>query len=333
MRNFLIGTTLAVLAVYLFFLRPSQDSDYKMDSDPNWAEEELNPIEREKLKSAISLVEKKSPTVPSIKKVAAPEKPKKPKTSSSKTKNDKKASNKDDLPPPGATVKYDAESIRMTYRVEGDYAISNGDILVAEKSKVDKEKGEIEVFGPKLWKNAQIPFVLNESQPKAKLIAQALQTINEFTEVQFIPYDGHQDYIYFTQGEGCYSYVGRIGGRQPVVLNEKCQVGNIIHELIHVIGLYHEHMRYDRDEHVKIIWSNIEPDKKNNFIKVPETFMTTHARFDIFSIMMYGSKSFAKPGAGYTVVTLDNEVFEANREGLSHLDVDKINLLYSDVVR
>lgn len=57
----------------------------------------------------------------------------------------------------------------------------------------------------------------------------------------------------------CWSYVGRIGGKQEVSLNVYGCVyhGVIQHELLHALGFHHEHTRSDRDEFVKINWENI----------------------------------------------------------------------------
>lgn len=32
----------------------------------------------------------------------------------------------------------------------------------------------------------------------------------------------------------------------------------VVHELLHAVGLWHEHMRIDRDEHIKVHYENIE---------------------------------------------------------------------------
>lgn len=41
----------------------------------------------------------------------------------------------------------------------------------------------------------------------------------------------------------------------------------VIHELLHTIGLWHEHMRADRDDYIRVLYKNIEPGMKSKFRK------------------------------------------------------------------
>lgn len=60
----------------------------------------------------------------------------------------------------------------------------------------------------------------------------------------------------------CYSDVGRAGGRQELSLDNGClHLDTIIHELMHSVGFYHEHERWDRDLFVTILWPNIDKSK------------------------------------------------------------------------
>lgn len=55
----------------------------------------------------------------------------------------------------------------------------------------------------------------------------------------------------------CASYVGFIGGEQPVFIGPPCIVGNIVHEILHALGFHHEHTRTDREQYIKILPQNI----------------------------------------------------------------------------
>ena len=58
------------------------------------------------------------------------------------------------------------------------------------------------------------------------------------------------DYIAITSGSGCWSYVGRQGGRQELNLqrgNPGCVFPGIVeHEMLHALGTWHEQSRPDR---------------------------------------------------------------------------------------
>lgn len=61
----------------------------------------------------------------------------------------------------------------------------------------------------------------------------------------------------------CWSYFGKIGGRQAVglVKNGCMDKGAIQHEMNHALGFIHEQARSDRDKFVKIMWEHITAGK------------------------------------------------------------------------
>ena len=61
----------------------------------------------------------------------------------------------------------------------------------------------------------------------------------------------------------CAAGLGK-GKPTPVIMTEACLVGNMMHELMHTIGIYHEQSRNDRDDYVTINNDNVKPGDINS---------------------------------------------------------------------
>lgn len=151
--------------------------------------------------------------------------------------------------------------------------------------------------------------------------------------VKFKEREREEDFVHIVRGGGCYSSVGRRGGRQALSLGRGCEnYGIILHELMHVVGFYHLHQRHDRDKFLDIHWDNINPRFINNFKLLSPDEVRVDTRFDYQSIMMYGSTSFSKDRRSFTMTPTVPGVRildPAYKTSLSDIDVHSINKLYS----
>jgi hypothetical protein len=118
--------------------------------------------------------------------------------------------------------------------------------------------------------------------------------------------DSDDDYIYVTNlNEGCWSYVGRLGGRQDLNLQPGgcMRVGTIVHEFLHALGFYHQQSATERDDYVTIMWENIEDGHEHNFDKYSSDVITNFGTtYDYGSVMHYSAYAFSKNGE-MTIVT------------------------------
>jgi hypothetical protein len=132
--------------------------------------------------------------------------------------------------------------------------------------------------------------------------------------------------------QGCWSYVGMIGGTQELNLESPgCDsMGVVVHEFLHAWGQAHEQSRSDRDDYVTILWDNIQPGKEHNFNSQSGTDISQP--YDIMSLMHYGtdffgiggSKTIEPKDAAYQHYTSDPSEFSkyepGNRIGMSQFD-------------
>lgn len=99
------------------------------------------------------------------------------------------------------------------------------------------------------------------------------------------------------------------------------------HELNHALGFYHEQTRSDRDKYVKINWENISPETSYNFEK--QNTNNQNTPYDYSSIMHYGRTAFTiQPGLETITPIPDATVEIGQRQGLSNIDILRINKLY-----
>ncbi|XP_056005160.1 blastula protease 10-like [Ostrea edulis] len=188
-----------------------------------------------------------------------------------------------------------------------------------------------------LWEQKTVPYEIQQgvSASMREKINEAIKAFNDLTCVKIQPRAQagnlpHNSFIYFVNGQGCSSYVGRQqGGQQRITLQDPgCkQTKVVIHELMHAIGQMHEQQRSDRDEYIEILYDNVPSDQRHNFDKE-----NTHDRtpYDVESILQYPLTSFAI-NSGQPTMKLKDPRLEAlvdTAQSFTHNDLKEITMAY-----
>ncbi|CDW60522.1 Zinc metalloproteinase nas-4 [Trichuris trichiura] len=185
------------------------------------------------------------------------------------------------------------------------------------------------------WPGGEIPYIISEqyNSEYRKIITGAMDEIQEKTCLRFIPRESQkqQDYLYIEPVDGCYSFIGRIGGAQQVSLADECmEHGVIVHELMHATGFIHEHNRSDRDRYVKVLWKNVISGMETEFAKQSDQIYDTLGfPYDYNSVMHYELTAFSRNGKPVMELLKPSYGEVGQRGGLSASDVQKINRLYN----
>ncbi|XP_059150805.1 hatching enzyme 1.2-like isoform X2 [Physella acuta] len=193
------------------------------------------------------------------------------------------------------------------------------------------------------WANGIVPYTISREFPTAiqLTIREAMDEIeadaaNGSTKcVQFVPRSTEPRYLQINTGSGCHSTIGYDETEElSSTLGAGCeQKGIIMHELLHVLGFYHEQNRPDRDLYVNINETNVAL-IRDFYIRNSSVIDTLGTPYDFASIMHYNPYTASKDHA-YPVLTPKPQFAHGVRLGqrvaLTELDVIKLQRLYECV--
>lgn len=186
------------------------------------------------------------------------------------------------------------------------YEIIEGDILLTDNLRrvrnavESRRKRDIVSDMVKRWPDGLVPYTIDSSTNKEAVTAirKAMREFHQRTCVKFVPRTNEEDYVEFEGNLGCFSSIGRQGGKQRISIGEGCEYqGTVMHEMMHALGFFHEQSRSDRDDYIMVLWWNIEPGFEKNFDSYgPDRVDSAEEPYDFDSLMHYDNRAFSKNG-------------------------------------
>ena len=186
----------------------------------------------------------------------------------------------------------------------GDLLINNS-ALINGKSSLNKAIG-FSTYSSKPWPNGKIYIDTETYKIPQELVIQIQEACKDWAANSkatciFVKSNEVENPIYIsTHLDGCWTTLGynnkdvrRAWTTHANHMNMKPSCfdrHSVLHEMGHVFGLIHEHQRYDRDDYIELIQTNIKSDRIFAWSKVGELLDLNNfnKKYDISSIMHYG---------------------------------------------
>ncbi|KAF0693074.1 Aste57867_15926 [Aphanomyces stellatus] len=212
------------------------------------------------------------------------------------------------------------------------------------------------------WKDAKICFTIDpQVSNRRDDIWNAMNHITLNTGFTFLEckeeycgdhLDDCDDLVDFSPtASSCWSSVGRVGGRQMLGVSSDCSPGNLIHVILHAVGLHHSTVRPDRDSHIQIAWECVESTKRTYFVRehLDEIYSQEELNkamlevpYDFFSIMHHRADAFTNvsmQGGCMSVIPLIQDPYErqavmtgmGQREQMTLTDIHYVWILYPEL--
>jgi hypothetical protein len=245
---------------------------------------------------------------------------------------------------PVHTTKFNGKEIYVTEK--GGRYVWMGDIAFDRQTFDSLKKAALapnaRTFKPTTnnhWWHGEVYFVIQPgfSQFEQTMISDAMTDWQNNTSLRFIPRTNQPNYVVFVPGaanSGLYSdYIGMKGGVQIINLESGSFItGNVIHEIGHVAGFYHEQCRTDRGNAINVFYDRVVPNNTQTIYQFRTYGETGESgeqigAFDFGSVMLYGSFAFSN-GVNPVMTRLDGTTFNGQRFGLSGGDIETANYIY-----
>ncbi|KAH8330406.1 hypothetical protein KR067_002134 [Drosophila pandora] len=209
--------------------------------------------------------------------------------------------------------------------LEGDMLVPQTDLIMKNGLPTQSSR----------WPNGIVPYEIrgNFNSKDMSTIENAIAEYHRRTCIRFVRRSSERDYISIKgDNSGCWSSVGRVGGKQEVNLQSPgclSRPGTAMHELMHALGFLHEQNRMERDNYVAIQYNNVQSSAMNNFEKAART-EAFGVPYDYGSVMHYSKNAFSINGQPTIVAMATNGADKmGQRNGFSDFDIEKLNRMYN----
>ncbi len=218
----------------------------------------------------------------------------------------------------------------------------------------DSDPAHIDVHAekPLAWPDGVIPYDISKlTDAQQATVRHAMQRwLDTGARLKFIPRTNEIEYIEFTGKTNAGNNTSFVGYKKGTHAEINITAfwwrqGEWMpaHELGHVLGFFHEHARWDRDQFVTVHYENIKPGREFDYDWVPRTnWIVSSTPYDYRSIMHYRTGWASKcesechdgDGSSPCVVidpvgtNYDRVIGQWTDNGISALDAEKARLVY-----
>ena len=204
----------------------------------------------------------------------------------------------------------------VNYTLEGGHALYEGDIILGRVDALSPSGVHSNAVGVAyasyLWPKVNgVATVYYQIDPNTGDLANIDTAISQFNSdfsglIQWVAWNPQNPqspthvYISLTGSpsgvcEAEEGYQPTFPQPQPMSGASNCSVGTILHEMGHVIGLWHEHSRSDRDSFVSVNYNNVIKGSWSYFETLADNAQNL-TLYDYASVMEYPSFAFSRNG-------------------------------------